>query len=194
VKHRIRSVRIVQGCPTGTSPVVDEVDPASGRPTAAVELVRWPADEARRLALAQRHAPRLLLVAQGSTPPVCGDPLEDWVRLPADEVEVAARIETLRLRAASSSPVPPDIDGDGVVRFGGAWVSLPPVEARIMTALVARFGTVVHRADLAQAGWPLGAPGRNALDVHVLRLRRRLSPLGLAVRTIRSRGYLLEPV
>jgi hypothetical protein len=28
--------------------------------------------------------------------------------------------------------------------------------------------------------------------VHVLRLRRRLSPLRLAIRTVRSRGYLLE--
>jgi DNA-binding response OmpR family regulator len=45
---------------------------------------------------------------------------------------------------------------------------------------------------LARAGWPDGAPGRNALDVHVLRLRRRVAPLGLAIRTVRSRGYLLE--
>jgi DNA-binding response OmpR family regulator len=28
--------------------------------------------------------------------------------------------------------------------------------------------------------------------VHMLRLRRRLSPLALAIRTVRSRGYLLE--
>ena len=37
-----------------------------------------------------------------------------------------------------------------------------------------------------------GAPTRNALDVHVLRLRRRLAPLGLEIRTVRSRGYLLQ--
>jgi DNA-binding response OmpR family regulator len=30
------------------------------------------------------------------------------------------------------------------------------------------------------------------LDVHVVRLRRRIAPLGLAIRTVRSRGYLLE--
>jgi DNA-binding response OmpR family regulator len=28
--------------------------------------------------------------------------------------------------------------------------------------------------------------------VHVLRLRRRLVAVGLAIRTVRSRGYLLE--
>jgi DNA-binding response OmpR family regulator len=51
---------------------------------------------------------------------------------------------------------------------------------------------VVRRDLLAQAGWPEGAPGRNALDVHVLRLRRRIAPVGLAIKTVRSRGYLLE--
>ena len=61
-----------------------------------------------------------------------------------------------------------------------------------MTALVQRFGAVVQRDDLAAAGWPEGLPGRNALDVHVLRLRRRIAPVGLVIRTIRARGYLLE--
>lgn len=67
-----------------------------------------------------------------------------------------------------------------------------PVEARLAAALVDRFGAVVSRDALARAGWPSGAPGRNALDVHVLRRRRRLVPLALAIRTVRSRGYLLE--
>ncbi len=40
--------------------------------------------------------------------------------------------------------------------------------------------------------WPGGSPTRNALDVHLLRLRRRISTLGLEVRTVRARGYLLQ--
>jgi len=59
--------------------------------------------------------------------------------------------------------------------------------------MLERFGAVVSRESLGRAGWPDGAPGRNALDVHVLRLRRRLAPVHLAIRTVRSRGYLLEP-
>jgi DNA-binding response OmpR family regulator len=51
---------------------------------------------------------------------------------------------------------------------------------------------VILRDDLTRAGWPVEAPGRNALDVHILRLRRRIDALGLSVRTVRSRGYLLE--
>jgi hypothetical protein len=61
-----------------------------------------------------------------------------------------------------------------------------------MSALLDRFGAVVSRDNLSRTGWPMGAPGRNALDVHMLRLRRRIAPLGLAIRTVRSRGYLLE--
>ncbi len=74
----------------------------------------------------------------------------------------------------------------------GQWVSLPPVEARLMAALLERMGAVVSREQLAKSGWPRGAPGRNALDVHMLRLRRRIAPVGLAIKTVRSRGYLLE--
>jgi DNA-binding winged helix-turn-helix (wHTH) protein len=91
------------------------------------------------------------------------------------------------------SPTAPLLDNDGVLRFGGGWVSLPPIEARMAATMVDRFGAVVHRDTLAHAGWPQGAPGRNALDVHVLRLRRRLAPLGLSITTVRSRGYLLAP-
>ena len=88
----------------------------------------------------------------------------------------------------------PELDLDGVMRLDGRWVSLPPVEARLAGALLDRFGAVVSRDSLARAGWPDGAPGRNALDVHMLRLRRRVSSLALAIRTVRSRGYLLERV
>jgi DNA-binding response OmpR family regulator len=79
-----------------------------------------------------------------------------------------------------------------VLRLDGRWVSLPPVEARLTGALLDRYGAVVSRESLAKAGWPDGAPGRNALDVHMLRLRRRVASLTLAIRTVRSRGYLLE--
>lgn len=122
------------------------------------------------------------------------DHREDWIRLPADDVDLRARVEALRLRLDTRGPERPELDDDGVMRMGERWVALPPVEARIAGALVGRFGAVVSRALLTTAGWPTGAPGRNALDVHVLRLRRRLAPLELAIRTVRSRGYLLERV
>lgn len=157
-----------------------------------VILVRWPVEEPRRALLQEEGVPRLLLVENGAPPPRTTDDLEDWVRVPADEVDLHARVENLNRKAQSRVEVAPRLDEDGVLRAGAGWVPLPPVEARLTSALIERYRSVVSRDSLARAGWPTGAPGRNALDVHVLRLRRRISPLGLSIRTVRSRGYLLE--
>jgi len=158
-----------------------------------VEIVRWPAEERRRERLQREHVPRLLLVEEGDQPPAPPDCLEDWVRIPAAEAEMAARVEAVRARTARHGGASPTLDDDGVLRVGPAWVSLPPVEARLTTAPWRSSRAAVSREALARAGWPAGAPGRNALDVHVVRLRRRLAAVGLAIRTVRSRGYLLEP-
>ena len=157
-----------------------------------VVLLRWPTETSRRESLVASGVPRLLLVEPGVQPPLPVDCLEDWTRVPAPEDDVRARTAGLEMRSRAHNHVVPELDGHGVLRLGAGWVPLPPVEARLTAALVARFGGVVSRESLSGAGWPRGAPGRNALDVHVLRLRRRLSPLGLAIRTVRSRGYLLE--
>lgn len=164
------------------------------RTVAAVDvvLVRWPQEAERRGHLEQDRVPRLLLVADDAPPPFVEDPLEDWVRVPAQELDVRARLETLSSRHRRTSLSRPTIDDDGVLRSNGSWTSLPPVEARLTAALLDRYGAVVSRDSLGRAGWPDGAPGRNALDVHVLRLRRRISSIGLVIRTVRSRGYLLE--
>jgi hypothetical protein len=159
-----------------------------------VVLLRWPAESVRRDELATAHLLRLLLVEGDAPPPVVADDLEDWIRVPASEEDLRNRVDGLRRRVEGRAVTLPDLDDDGVLRSGGLWVSLPPVEARLMAALLDRYGAVVSREALARAGWPSGAPGRNALDVHMLRLRRRLDPLELAIRTVRSRGYLLERV
>ena len=158
-----------------------------------VEIVRWPAEEDRRERLQRDQVPRLLLVEDGEQPPAPPDCLEDWVRVPAPEIEMRARVAAVLARTGRHGTAAPALDGDGVLRVGDAWVSLPPVEARLTAALLERQGAVVSREALSRAGWPGGAPGRNALDVHVVRLRRRLAAVGLAIRTVRSRGYLLEP-
>ncbi|MFP5577771.1 MAG: winged helix-turn-helix domain-containing protein [Acidimicrobiia bacterium] len=158
-----------------------------------VTIVRWPDERSLREDLAKSGRARLLLVEADAAPPIASDPLEDWVRTPCGELDVRARMEGLRLRLAKTLELVPELDADGVIRYGDRWAPLPPVEARLTSELVRRFGAVVSRDDLAAAGWPGAAPGRNALDVHMLRLRRRLEPVRLAIRTVRSRGYLLEP-
>jgi DNA-binding response OmpR family regulator len=168
-----------------------------------VTMLRWPEEAARRTRISEAGAPRLLLVAVGEEPPTVADCLEDWIRVPASEDEVRARVDALAVRSQAHAPdvtnghapasTGPELDDFGVLRVNGTWVALPPLEARLAEALLERLGAVTSRELLVRAGWPAGAPGRNALDVHVLRLRRRLTPVGLAIRTVRSRGYLMEP-
>lgn len=156
-----------------------------------VVLVRWPEEQDHLNELRASGSPRLLLVAPAGEPPASADCLEDWVRLPAEDRDVRARVAALSARASGGRAIP-EIDDDGLLRFRGQWCALSPVEHALATVLTERFGAVVGRDALARRAWPGGAPTRNALDVHMLRLRRRIAELGLEVRTVRSRGYLLQ--
>lgn len=163
--------------------------PSPAQQHSQVALIRWPDDEAR-LAEARGHgSPRLILVAPDAEPPAVADPLEDWVRLPAPDTDVRARVRTLAERAAETQL--PHV-AEGVLTYGESWVPVSPVEERLAAELCERFGVVVSRPSLVRAAWPHDPPSRNALDVHVLRLRRRIEPLGLEIKTVRSRGYLLQ--
>ena len=159
--------------------------------TPDVVLVRWPAEDNRLAGLRTRAVPRLVLVAPHADPFSPVDDLEDWVRLPVAEVDVRARVCTLKRRAVDASERVPELADDRLLRYGPWWAALAPAEARLAQPLVARFGAVVSRTDLARAGWPEGLPNRNSLDVQLGRLRRRLEGSGLALRTVRSRGCVL---
>jgi two-component system, OmpR family, response regulator len=156
-----------------------------------VVFVRWPEEDVRLRELRETGSPRLLLLNGESEPPESADCLEDWIRLPADDRDVRARVARLASRSETQQPAP-QVDGDGLLRYRGRWVALSPVESALAITLVDRFGAVVGRDTLARRAWPEGTPTRNALDVHMLRLRRRIAPLGVEVRTVRSRGYLMQ--
>ena len=156
-----------------------------------VALLRWPEDSSQRAQLEMVARPRLLLVEPGQPPPDCRDPLEDWIRLPADDQDIRARLATLVTRSGTERPT---LDEDGLLWFRGSWVSLSPLEQSLAGPLIERFGAVAGRDTLRRQAWPEGLPSRNALDVHMVRLRRRIAALALEVRTVRSRGYLLQAV
>lgn len=162
----------------------------------AVELVAWPGEVDRRDALAAEGRPRLLLVAPGVAPPNCIDPLEDWVRLPGDPVDIEARRSLLCRRWAPPASQPA-LDEDGVLRHGRRLVILPPVEARLAACLLREVDGVVAREVLLEAGWPERRSGDAAVDARALDgriklLRRRLAPLGLTIHTVRGVGFLLQ--
>lgn len=156
-----------------------------------VALIQWPADESLRAQLAEEGHPRLLLVEPDADPPECVDILEDWVRLPVSRSDRNARIRTLESRSGESQTPVPTIDGQGTLEYRGLRTQLSPIQAELVQPLIDRFGAVVSRDDLIDAGWPDVETSANTLDVTMGRLRRQLLIVGLKIRTVRSRGYLL---
>jgi len=156
-------------------------------------LLRWPADEERRRLLAERGVPRLFLVDGGAAPPVCADPLEDWIRVPCEERDLEARMAALRARAPTATPeTPPRLDGNGRLLRGGRWVPLSPIEERLCRLLIGEFDAVVSDRRLMAGAWPGGSGTSTGLRLQVTRLRRRVADLGLEIRSVRGKGYVLQ--
>ncbi|MDD2759353.1 MAG: response regulator transcription factor [Methylomonas sp.] len=70
---------------------------------------------------------------------------------------------------------------------------LPPREYGVLEALLLHVGRVVSKDNIAQR---LAVHSEeladNAIEVYVHRLRKRLEPIGISIRTVRGLGYLLE--
>jgi two-component system OmpR family response regulator len=156
-----------------------------------VVVLRWPEEIVSVERLRATGTPRLLLVAPASPPPEHDDCDEEWIRLPADEADLRVRLATVAARATrhAASPIAKD---DGRLVFRGQWIALSPIRHALAHALVARFGDVVPAEELIARAWPDGDPSDTALRVHLTRLRREIAPLRLQIRTVPSRGYVLE--
>lgn len=94
--------------------------------------------------------------------------------------------------AALDNRAAPEIDDFGLLRHQGSWIALSDRLETIMRALIAAPGRPVTRQELATATWPDGERSSHALDVHIHRLRPRLAGVGLTIRTLRGRGFVLE--
>ena len=157
-----------------------------------VKLVRWPAESARRDHYRVLGVLRLLVIEGGARPPVCSDIREDWVRAPITPDDLQARIAALRARAEAHCR--PQVDPNGVLRYCGRSITVSPTATDLLERLVREFGVLVSRDDLRDCLPERdGGASRNALDLHIMRVRKRIRPIGLAIRTVWGRGYLIEP-
>ncbi|MEV6683832.1 helix-turn-helix domain-containing protein [Streptomyces sp. NPDC051130] len=157
---------------------------------AKVRIVRWPLETAKREKCRELGALRILLVENGATPPLTADLREDWVRAPVSKEDLAARVTGLRAKARTYRV--PTLDVDGKLSFDGGSVVLSRSEVAIVAVLVRNYGSLVAREMLAHLPGATRANSRNALDLHMMRIRRRIAPLGLGVSTAWGRGYLLQ--
>jgi DNA-binding response OmpR family regulator len=116
---------------------------------------------------------------------------EDWVRSPISKEDLEARVRALSYWAdARKTPI---LDSSGTLYFSDQSLILSNTQAVLMEVFVARFGEVVYRQELERRlAESVPSPTRNSLDLHIMRLRRRLARINLCIRTAWGRGYLLE--
>jgi hypothetical protein len=155
-----------------------------------VVVLRWPEQGAERERLERLGVPRLLIVEAGVDPPAGDSCLEDWLRLPAEDCDVRARLLSLAQRAAHH-PMVPLLDDFGQLTHRGVSVFLSPVDQRVAQVLVESFGTSVRDEELARRAWPAGSSDQT-LRVHISRLRRRIAQLGLTITSVRNVGYVMH--
>ena len=124
---------------------------------------------------------------------------DDYLTKPFDLPEFEARVRALIRRGQSGGssllthgPLTLDTSGRRAT-LDGAPLELSARELGVLEVLMLRSGRVVNKEQLAEQlyGWE-DEVGSNAIEVYVHRLRKKLEPAGVAIRTIRGLGYLLE--
>jgi hypothetical protein len=157
-----------------------------------VVVVRWPAEATTRTLLAREGRARVLLVAAECPAPHPIDDLEDWLRDPADPVELVARTDALRRRAATRESVPV-IDEHGLLHFDDRWVAVSDAQLPIIRLLVERFGQLVRHEELFAAYIAAGGTeNTSSIRTALTRVRYRVAQVGLSLESARQRGVVLD--
>lgn len=156
----------------------------------------------RRLRAAGERAPVLVLTAR--------DALDDRIRgldLGADDYmakpfampELTARVRAL-VRRSQAQTGPKIVHGPLVLdtlarraQLAGAPLELTAREWAVLEVLLARVEKIVSKESIIQAVANWGEElTSNAIEVYVSRLRAKLEPAGVKIRTVRGFGYMLE--
>lgn len=156
----------------------------------------------RRLRGRQDRTPILVLTARdGIDERVLGLKIgaDDYLTKPFALPELEARVAALIRRVAGGlmrlvhGPLEMDLT-HRYVSLNGRPMEISRREMTILEALMRRTGQVVIKTRLAQhiSDWDREV-GTNAIEVYIHRLRRKLEPSGIRIRTIHGLGYLLEP-
>jgi DNA-binding winged helix-turn-helix (wHTH) protein len=160
--------------------------------TSSVRILRWPVQRAAVSQLDRSGIPRLVMVDEGTDPPISSDCCQDWMWRSGGEREMRQRLHQLSLRALEHGHASPELDDLGMLHVGLRSVHLPPKERALVGALLRRFGRPVLREELLRAAWPTGITTRTTLPASISRLRSRVRWLGLEISGSSATGYRLR--
>ncbi len=156
----------------------------------------------RRLRSSGRKLPVLVLTARDAV----GDRVhgldlgaDDYMAKPFSTPELAARVRALIRRSQAKTepkiehgPLVMDIAGKRAFLQGQA-LELAGREWAVLEVLLSRVEKVVSKESIIQAVASWGEElSQNAIEVYVSRLRAKLEPAGVRIRTVRGFGYMLE--
>lgn len=122
---------------------------------------------------------------------------DDYLVKPFSFAELVARLSALQRRPpVTLDPVLTcgDLSFDPVTRMatrGGEILNLTAIEMGLLELLLRRSPARVHRQTIALQVWPdeTDPVGSNTIDVHVARLRAKLSDSSATIETVRGFGY-----
>lgn len=126
---------------------------------------------------------------------------DDYLVKPFDFGELTARLRALQRRPRQAH-LPRlrvgDLEFDPVARLARAECGFPALtatELSILETLMRQSPGVVTRRVIAQQVWPeeSDAFGSNTIDVHLARLRAKLSGARVRIETVRGVGYRIVP-
>jgi two-component system OmpR family response regulator len=124
---------------------------------------------------------------------------DDYMAKPFAMPELAARVRAL-VRRSQAQTGPKIVHGplvlDTLARramLGGEPLDLAAREWAVLEVLLARIEKIVSKESIIQAVASWGEElTPNAIEVYVSRLRAKLEPAGVRIRTVRGFGYMLE--
>jgi two-component system OmpR family response regulator len=126
---------------------------------------------------------------------------DDYVLKPFEFEELEARLQALLRRTRSERAgylEAGDLRLDRQSRqayFQNRPVILSAREVELLELLMSRAGRVVSKEQIAEHLTGLEEEiGANAVEVYVHRLRKKLEPFGVSVRTLRGLGYMLDRI
>lgn len=159
-------------------------------------------DVLRDLRARMDMTPVILLTARGSVDDrVAGldAGADDYLVKPFDFSELDARLRALARRRPELAPreiVIGEVTFDLAARrimAGGADLGLPRRELAVFECLAHARGRIVSKQQLLDQVYGVGADVEDrVVEVYVSRLRKRIAPHGVTIKTARGIGYLMD--